>query len=256
MADGSKFRGVQMNFSYGAVWADTLAMLRSNARLLAAVAGVFLFLPAVLVAVLFPEPQTPDPAQFFRVLMEHYSAIWHWLLLQGLIAMIGGAAMLRLVLKPGTSVGGALTFGVIFLPFYFLASLVSGLIIGVGFLLLIVPGFYLLGRLIPAIPLMVAEDRRNPAEAISRSFEITKGHGWAVFGLLFIVAIVAMIAAGVAIALVGIVLILAAGQELGTLLATILSSALDAGVQTLLLVLYAAIYRGLTRSDSIAATFE
>jgi hypothetical protein len=245
-----------MNFSYGAVWADTLALLRSNARLLAAVAGVFLFLPAVLVAVLFPEPQTAEPAQIFRVLIEYYSGIWHWLLLKGLCAMIGGAAMLRLVLKPGTSVGGALTFGVTFLPFYFLVSLGSGLIIGAGCLLLVVPGLYLFGRLIPAIPLMVAENLRNPAEAISRSFEITKGHGWAVFGLVFIVAIVAIIVAGVAIALVGIVLILAAGQELGTLLATILSSALDTGVQTLLLVLYAAIYRGLTQSGSLAATFD
>ena len=256
MAGGGKVRGTQMNFSYGAVWGDTLRMLRENARLLAAVAGAFLFLPAVLVAVLFPEPQTAEVDRIFPVLIEYYSGIWHWLLLKALVAMIGAAAMLRLVLKPGTSVGGALAFGVMLLPFYFLLSLISGLIIGLGILLLIVPGLYLIGRLIPAGPLMVAENRRNPIEVIGRSFEITRGHGWAVFGLVLIVAVVAIIVAGITGALIGIVLILAAGQELGTLLATIISSAFDTGVQTLLLVLYAAIYRGLTRSDSVAATFE
>ena len=245
-----------MKFSYSAVWDDTLALLRGNARLLAAVAGVFLFLPGVLVAVLYPEPQTADVSRILRELLDHYAAIWHWLLLKGLVGMIGTAAMLRLVLAPGTSVAGALMFGVVLVPFYFLLSLISGLIIGLGLLLLIVPGLYLVGRLIPAAPLMVAENRRNPIAAVSRSFEITTGHGWAIFGLVFIVAIVAIIAFGIAGALIGIVLVLAAGQELGTLLATILGSALDACVQTLFLVLYAAIYRALTRSDSVAAAFE
>lgn len=245
-----------MNFSYGAVWADTLRILRENARLLAAVAGAFLFLPAVLVAVLFPDPETADVNRILRVLLDHYLAIWHWLLLKGIVGMIGAAAMLRLALAPGTSVGGALTFGLMLIPFYFLLSLLSGLIVGLGFLLLIVPGLYLVGRLIPAAPLMVAENRRNPIEIISRSFEITKGKGWAVFGLVFIVGLVAIIVIGVAAALIGIVLILAAGQELGMLLTTIIGAALDTGVQTLLLVLYAAIYRGLTQSDSVAATFE
>jgi len=245
-----------MKFSYGAVWNDTLGLLRENARLLAAVAGVFLFLPAVLVAVLFPDPETADVNRILRVLLDHYFAIWPWLLLKGIFAMIGTAAMLRLVLAPGTSVGGALTFGLMLIPFYFLLSLISGLIIGVGLLLLIVPGLYLVGRLVTAAPIMVAENRRNPIEAIGRSFEITNGKGWAVFGLVFIVGLVAIIVGGIAAALIGIVLILAAGQELGTLLTTIVGAALDAGVQTLLLVLYAAIYRGLTQSESVAATFE
>lgn len=245
-----------MKFSYSAVWDDTLGLLRGNFRLLAAVAGVFLFLPAVLIAVLHPEPQTGDVNRIFRELIEHYAAIWPWLLLKGVIGMIGAAAMLRLVLAPGTSVGGALAFGALILPFYFLVSLISGVIIGFGLLLLVIPGLYLVGRLIPAAPLVIAENERNPIEAIGRAFAITKGHGWAIFGLVFIVGLVAIIAFGVAGALVGIVLILAAGQELGALLTTIITSALDTCVQTLLLVLYAAIYRALTAPDSIGATFE
>lgn len=245
-----------MKFSYGAVWEDTMRLLRENARLLAAIAGVFVFLPALLAAQLLPPPETTDPERIFTDLIEYYSNAWYWLLLESLVSMVGGAAMLRLVLVPGTSVGGALGFGLMLLPFYFLLSLISGIIFGLGIILLIVPGLYLAGRLAPAPAVMVAENRRNPIEALSRSFEITTGRGWAVFGLVFIVAIVAGIVILVVTLLAGTIFILAAGQDLGGLLSAIVTAALSAGFATLLLVLYAAIYRGLTGSDSIAATFE
>ena len=245
-----------MKFSYSAVWEDMLGLIRAHARLLAAIAGVFIFLPALLVAYLLPEPEMADPSRIFQVMIEHYRTVWPWLVLQSLASMVGAAAMLRLVFAPGTSVGGALAFGLMLLPFYFLLSLLSSLIIGLGFILLVVPGLYLIGRLVPAPAVMVAENRRNPVEAIGRSFEITKGHGWAVLGLVLLVAIVAGIVIGVAGALVGIVFILAAGQELGKLLTIIVTSALSAGMATLLLMLYAAIYRGLTGREKVASAFE
>lgn len=245
-----------MKFSYSAVWDDTLGMIRENGRLLAAVAGVFIFLPAALVAVFFPDPQPQDVTRIFPELMEHYRSIWHWLALSGLLAMISGAAMLRLVLARGTSVGDAILYGAMLLPFYFLLSLIGGLIIGLGMLALLLPGLYLLGRLAPATAIMVAENRRNPIEIIGRSFEITRGRGWAVFGLVFLVAIVGGIVGGVVGVLAGIVFHLAAGQELGTSLTAIFGAALDSALGVLLLILYAAIYRALTSDTSAAATFE
>lgn len=256
MAGGGKVRGAQMNFSYSAVWEDTMRMLRENARLLTAIAGVFIFLPALLVAQFLPPPETTDPARVFPDLIEYYSNSWPWLLLESLVSMIGGAAMLRLVLVRGTSVGAALGFGLMLLPFYFLLSLLCGIIVGLGILLLIVPGLYLLGRLAPAVAAMVAENIRNPIKAVSRSFQITIGHGWAVFGLVLIVALVAGVVILVVTLLAGTLFALAAGQELGGLLTAIVSSATSAAFATLLLVLYAAIYRALTQSDSVAAAFE
>jgi len=245
-----------MKFSYGAVWEDTLGLLRENARLLAAIAGVFIFLPALLAAQLMPPPETTDPNDIFRDMIEYYRGGWLWLTLQSLVGMVGSAAMLRLVLVRGTSVGDALSFGLMLLPFYFLLSLIGGLMIGFGILLLIVPGLYLIGRLTPATALMVAENRRNPIEVVSRSFAITAGQGWAVFGLVFIVVVVAGILILVVTMLTAVVFILAAGQELGGLLSAIVSSAVSAAFATLLLVLDAAIYRALTGHSSAAATFE
>jgi len=185
-----------MKFSYSAVWDDTLGLLRQHGRLLAAIAGVFLFMPALLVAQLLPPPQPTDPARVLEAMMDYYAASWPWLLLQALASIVGTVAMLRLVFAR-TSVADALLFGLMLLPFYLLLSLITVVIVALGLILLIVPGVYLIGRLATAAPLMVAENRRNPVAALTRSFEISRGHGWAIAGLIFLVAIVAAIVIGV-----------------------------------------------------------
>lgn len=245
-----------MSFSYSAVWEDTMRMVRVNAALLAPVAGAMLFLPAALIALLFPEPAGENPATLFRELGEYFAGIWHWLALRALIGMIGTAAILRLVLVPGTKVADALGFGVRALPFYFLVSLLSGLAIGFGFLLLIVPGLYLIGRLVAAAPVLVAEGQ-GPIAAIRGSFRLSEGKGWAVLGLVMVVGLVGALAAGMAATVSGSILILAAGRETGMAVNAIVSAGLDTAFGVLLLLLYAAIYRALAAAKSgLAGTFE
>lgn len=247
-----------MNFSYTDVWEDTLRLLRRHGALLAAIAGVFVFLPALAMTLFLPppEPASPDPSQMMRVLLDCYRAAAPWFLVQSIVSLVGTAAMLRLVFAREGSVGEALVFGLLLLPFYFLLSLLSAIIVSVGFLLLIVPGLYLIGRIAPAPAVMVAEQRRNPIDALTRSFAITKGKGWAVFGMIFVVGIVGAIVTGVADTLVGIIFNLAAGRELGKMLAGVVAAALSAAFATVLLMLYAAIYRALTgAADRVARTF-
>jgi flagellar biosynthesis protein FlhB len=234
-----------MTFSYSAVWDDTMRLLREHGALLAAVAGVFIFLPALLFARYLPPPHVADPARAWELFLEYYRQVFPWLVLESLFSLVGTAAMLRLVLAPGTSVGAALVYGLMLLPFYFLMYLLISVMVSIGFVLLILPGLYLVGRMVPAAPVMVAEDRRNPIDAIRRTFEITKGRGWAVFGLVFIVAIVGFILLAVITMLIGFVLLLVAGPELGRLLTTVLSSAGNAALATVILMLYVAIYRAL-----------
>lgn len=248
-----------MNFSYNAVWEDTMKLTRDHAPLLIAIAGVFVFLPAVAFAIFLKPPEPPRTQDFgvlMRQIMDYWTAALPWLFVQSLINMIGTAAMLRLVLARGGTVGGALMFGLLLLPFYFLLSLLSSLILGVGFILLIVPGLYLVGRIMPAAPVMVAENVRNPITALSRSFQLTEGKGWAVFGLIAIVVIVGAIVVGVTDAIVGIILAMTAGRELGTLLTTILATVLSTGFTILLVMLYAAIYRALVGQRSVDGVFD
>ena len=64
-----------------------------------------------------------------------------------------------------------------------LAGILLGLAIGVGFLLLIVPGLVVLTLWIFVIPAIVLEDR-GIGEAFGRSRELVRGNGWNVFGVI------------------------------------------------------------------------
>ncbi|MDB5671147.1 MAG: hypothetical protein JWO25_2106 [Alphaproteobacteria bacterium] len=248
-----------MKFSYSAVWEDTARLIRAHGPLIAAIAGVFIFLPALLLGYFLPPPQsgTADAAENMRVTLQYYSTAWPWFLLQNLLAMTGMLAVLRLIFARGTTVGAALTAAAALLPFYFLVSVISGILVGIGLVLLILPGAYLFGRLAVAGPVMVAETRRNPFEAMSRSFEVTKGHGWAIVGMVLLVIIAGGVIIIVADALLGILLVTVAGPNLGRLLAQIVSSAAITGFTLVMAVLYAAIYRALTgNATSTAAVFD
>jgi hypothetical protein len=97
---------------------------------------------------------------------------------------------------------------------------------------------------------VVAEGHKNPIAALRRCWALTRGHGWAILGLILIVAIAAAIVVGVASTLIGILFVLLAGQDLGRLLVLIARSAGNAAMVTLLLVLGAALYRQLSDGRS------
>ncbi|HXV57607.1 MAG TPA: YciC family protein [Gaiellaceae bacterium] len=64
-----------------------------------------------------------------------------------------------------------------------LAGLLLGLAVGVGFLLLVVPGLILMTIWLLVIPAIVLEDR-GIGDAFGRSRELVRGHGWQVFGVI------------------------------------------------------------------------
>ncbi|MEX0987129.1 MAG: glycerophosphoryl diester phosphodiesterase membrane domain-containing protein [Bacteroidales bacterium] len=75
------------------------------------------------------------------------------------------------------------------------ANLVVGLIIGIGIIMLIVPGIIFACRL-AFVPYLVIDREMEVTEALTRSWEMTKGHGWQIFlmGILaFFIAILGLI---------------------------------------------------------------
>jgi hypothetical protein len=242
-----------MKLSYTAIWQDVIALCRAHGALIAAVAGVFIFLPGLLSGYLIPQPEPTNLGQLRMLMVEYLEANWHWILLQGLLAMIGAIAILLLIFSSaGTSVGGALAASLPLLVSYFLGNLIAGLITCLGLLLLIVPGLYLFGRLAPLGAVIVAENRRNPIDAIARTFQLTKGKGWAILGLLIVIGIAAVIVMSVVNTLLGLIFVLAAGQELGRLLTLIVMSATSTAFSVLFILLYAALYRRLSPRESAA----
>jgi uncharacterized membrane protein len=76
-----------------------------------------------------------------------------------------------------------------------LASLVTFVIIGIGLIMLIVPGIIFACRL-AFVPYLVIDRNMEAMEALKTSWEMTKGHGWKVFliGLLgFFIVIAGLI---------------------------------------------------------------
>ena len=73
------------------------------------------------------------------------------------------------------------------------ASIVAAIAIGIGLLLLIVPGLYLLTIWAVIIPVIVIE-RSGPMDAFGRSQRLVRGRGWYVFGTLVLLYIIQLIA--------------------------------------------------------------
>ena len=242
-----------MKFSYSAVWDDTMRMLRANGALFSGIAGVFFFLPALLIAYFAPQPEGAQTLTQLMTDMEAYfAANWPWLLIANLVNMMGAIAIYLLLFDTrGHTVGGSLAGALPILPFYFILSFLSTAIILFGFLWFVLPGIYLVGRLIVGGPLMVAEGRRSPFAALGGSWRLTRKRGWAVAGLVVIIAIVGWLLTTIVTAVLGSVLILIGGREgLGGLLVLILGSALGALFSLVLAVLLAAIYRQLAQAQT------
>ena len=184
-----------VKFDMGAAWDDTLQLLKSHTALVGTIAGVFLFLPALAVAWFGPVPIEPAAGADFNQVMETFRESFRQMipgqLAIALSALIGTAGILRLWLsRTGTSVGEALTFALMLFPTMLAIQILCGIAIGLGFILLLVPGLYLLGRLALVAPAVADRSLYNPFEAIRTSWDLTRGNGWAIFFFLFLVALV------------------------------------------------------------------
>ncbi|MEO6593646.1 MAG: glycerophosphoryl diester phosphodiesterase membrane domain-containing protein [Planctomycetota bacterium] len=71
-------------------------------------------------------------------------------------------------------------------------SLLCGIRIGVGLLLLVIPGIYESVRLFVAIPAAVMEGKSG-GRAIERSATLVRGSGWALFGALLLAGLISAV---------------------------------------------------------------
>lgn len=129
------------------------------------------------------------------------------LLLAGLVGLVAHVfytgMVVRLVddVRDGvrdSSVGDLFgSVGAVFVPLL-LAGILVAIGVTIGFILLIIPGLFLLTIWAVVAPAVVLE-RRGVFAALSRSHELVKGNGWNVFGvivLVFLLVLVVGIVAG------------------------------------------------------------
>jgi uncharacterized membrane protein len=83
-----------------------------------------------------------------------------------------------------------------------LANVLVGAIVSIGFVLLIVPGVIALVRL-AWVAYLVVEERRPALEALRESWERTRGHGGAIFGIELLA--LPLVLVGLALLVVGVI---------------------------------------------------
>jgi ABC-type multidrug transport system fused ATPase/permease subunit len=75
-------------------------------------------------------------------------------------------------------------------------GILAGIAIGIGFLLLVIPGLILLTIWAVIAPVIVVE-RSGVMDSFGRSRELVRGNGWQVFGVIFVVFLISAVVAGV-----------------------------------------------------------
>jgi hypothetical protein len=237
-----------VKFDMGAAWDDSVQLLKSHTALIATIAGVFFFLPALAVAWFGPVPIEPPAGasveQSMAALQQTFRQMIPGQIIVALTTIVGSAAILRLWLaRTGISVGEALTFGLMFFPTLLAVQFLSGLAIGLGLILLIIPGLYLVGRLTLAAPSVADRSLYNPFEALKTSWELTRNNGWVIFFFLFLVTIVIFIAAMIVGLVVGA--IAGTGDGVGRMLGGVVEAGFGALGSLVSVAISAAAYRQL-----------
>jgi hypothetical protein len=103
-----------------------------------------------------------------------------------------------------------------------LAGLIAGIAIGIGLLLLLVPGLFLLTIWLLIVPAIMLEGR-SIGESFSRSQELVRGYGWSVFGVIVLTLLI-IVGANIVFGILGA----AFDSRWGTLVVDIVSQSVTA----------------------------
>jgi len=171
----------------GRVIGEAFSLYGAQAATLLGVAAVVIGIPALIQGVL---SISGDPFLFFLV---------------SVISIVAGVLYTGFVVKlvedvrdgrRDSSVGELLSAAAPFIGTLFLNGILYGLAVGIGLVLLIVPGLILLTIWAVTAPAIVSEGR-GPIEAFGRSRELVRGNGWSVFAVIVVTFLITIVISGV-----------------------------------------------------------
>ncbi len=174
-----------MRLDIGASVREAVAIWRRDRDVIVAVAGVFFFLPNLVLSLLLTTADTPVPADpatadngaLVAALQAQLIENAPWLAIQALAELIGIAVLLALLLDAARpTVGEALRSVFRRLPVLVVAMLLVNAAKLGGLLLLVLPALYVIGRVFVVMPVLVAEPERRFGDAMSRALALTRGH--------------------------------------------------------------------------------
>jgi hypothetical protein len=156
--------------SAAALWDMMSATLRADLPRLFFLAAPFALLPAVAVELFGP----PAPTSVDQI--SNQQLLWR-LALPSLIGAFGQLAATHLVLRPDQTPRDALLAALAAFPVFVLAQLAGSLPVGLGLLLLLVPGLWLFARLLFLSGAVGLAEGGSAIALLRRSWALSEGHG-------------------------------------------------------------------------------
>jgi hypothetical protein len=243
--------------SISSAWDETRAVLRADGKLLTIVALALLVLPGTvseLVTPPVPQGQLPEPGPWLAVFIVAV-----------LVAIVGQLAIVTLALGDRLSVGQAIGHGARRMPIYFVAQLIWALPFA-AVLIMLLPHIappnprpaaallfilcffvflFIAVRMLLLAPISSA-DRIGPIAMIGRSWQLTSGSWWRLFGFLLLFLIAAGILILATAAIFGLVAQALPGKmepfTIGALLVALATQIVQAGIYVVLMVMLARMY--------------
>ena len=172
-----------------AVLRDAWTMAKRDRDVLIGVCGLLLFVPQVALAMFVARPPAlPANAEetgAWLAAVQAWSQLYSLpVIALSIILLFGSATVLFLYLdRDRPTAQGALLQALALLPRVVLLSLLMSFPVSLGTLLLFLPGLYLQGRLLLALPLLIGKPSMGVIAAFTQSFRLTRGHGLILMGL-------------------------------------------------------------------------
>lgn len=270
-----------MQFNMSEAWRDATRMMASNREVLLIVAGLFFFLPSVILGIAMGDVQElalANPENAAEALAAAYGSFWWLVLLLSFASIVGYLALLALLRdyrRP--TVGHAIKIGVVgLLPAigtYLVLTIgigiaamaliaisaaigssavmaLVGLIIGIGIVYLCVK-FSLAG------PVIAIDKVYNPVTVLARSWQLTKGNSFRLF-LFYLLIFIAYLVLAMVVGMVFGALTLAIGPDAGLTVNAVISGAISALLSVVLVAVIAAAHRQLSgpSAAAVSETFE
>lgn len=254
-------------------WQNAARMVTANREMLMAIAGVFFMLPALLFAVMVPQPDLPQGLTgkaAFEALSDYYGAASPYLLVVTVLQLAGMLAVLIVMTdRTRPTVGQAIGRGFRGSLPYLVAQLLYGLALGVGLgivlalgsltgisavaaALIIIAGAFAINvflRLLLIAPVLAVEGERNPLAAIRQSWRLTRGQVWRMGAFFGLALVLFLVVSSLIMMFVGIVLALVTQGDLQRVLADAVSSAITAVALVYFAGMLAAVHQQLSQQD-------
>ena len=236
------------SLDFTAVWNDTTEMLQKHKEAGIAIAGLFLFLPSWMFAYFIGEPDfvgVTTLTEQLEVQGEFYQENWFAFLVTSIATAFGTLAY-YIVLTHGNigTIGSALSKAIKIFPLFFIVSIITNFLTGLGLFAFLIGAFYLMGRFSTVAGVLAAESERGVIGSIQYAWSLTNGLGWMSFLMILIVVVVGFVIIFVIEAISSLIFGLIGGT-MGQLLTTGVSSLIGMIFSLVIATLMIAIYKHL-----------